>query len=131
VFCRDYLLGFPAPAVREKERQSFVFQPLFFDYDSYAIRPEYHAYLLQMARIVAGHSDIRILVVGHTDSDGSDAYNISLSQKRAEALIDFFRANGMNTNRISIDFKGEKDPVDSNETPEGKQRNRRVDFAFI
>ena len=130
VFCRDYLLGLPAPAVREKERQSFVFQPLYFDYDSYAIRPEYHAYLLKMARIVAGHSDIRILVVGHTDSDGSDAYNITLSQKRAEALIDFFGANGLNTNRISIDFKGEKEPVDSNETPDGKQRNRRVDFAF-
>jgi outer membrane protein OmpA-like peptidoglycan-associated protein len=84
-----------------------------------------------MIRVVDGHTDLRIKVTGHTDADGSDAYNVDLSKKRAQSLIDFFVANGLSKDRIEIDFKGESLPVDSNSTPEGKQHNRRVDFAFI
>lgn len=84
-----------------------------------------------MIRVVDGHTDLRIKVTGHTDADGSDEYNIELSKKRAQSLIDFFVANGLSKDRIEIDFKGEKAPIDSNDTPEGKQHNRRVDFSFI
>ena len=58
-------------------------------------------------------------------------YNEKLSKNRAKALIRFFEENGLEKSRIVIDFKGEKQPVGSNKTPEGKQRNRRVDFTFI
>jgi OOP family OmpA-OmpF porin len=81
--------------------------------------------------MVKSHSDLRIKITGHTDADGSDRYNEKLSQKRAKALIQFFENNGLEKSRVVIDFKGEKQPVDSNKTPEGKQRNRRVDFTFI
>ncbi len=84
-----------------------------------------------MIRVVDGHSDLRIKVTGHTDADGSDTYNLDLSKRRAEALIQFFIVNGLSRERIEIDFKGEADPIDDNATPEGKQRNRRVDFSFI
>jgi len=130
-FNKDYNKGYNAPLIREKERKNFVFQPIYFDYDKADIRAEHSDFLKRMVRVVDGHSDLRIKVTGHTDADGSDGYNIELSKKRAQALIEFFIANGLSRDRIEIDFKGESLPVDSNDTPEGKQRNRRVDFAFI
>jgi outer membrane protein OmpA-like peptidoglycan-associated protein len=84
-----------------------------------------------MIRMVKSHSDLRILITGHTDSDGSDAYNIELSKRRAAALVRFFEKNGLAKSRVEIDFKGEKEPVDRNDTDTGKQKNRRVDFRFI
>lgn len=130
-FTKDFSKGYNAPEIREKERSSFQFQPIYFDYDKAEIRSENIAFLKKIIRVVDGHSDLRIKVTGHTDGDGSDAYNEDLSKKRAQALIDFFIANGLSRDRIVLDFKGEKQPVDNNATPEGKQRNRRVDFSFI
>lgn len=130
-FIQDLKKGYNAPEIREKERKNFDFQPIYFDYDKAEIRPEYTAFLDKMIRVVDSHTDLRIKVTGHTDADGTDAYNIELSKKRAEALINYFVSHGLKRDRIEIDFKGEKNPIDSNDTPEGKQRNRRVDFAFI
>jgi outer membrane protein OmpA-like peptidoglycan-associated protein len=130
-FTKDLSKDYNAPEIREKERSSFQFQPIYFDYDKAEIKPENIAFLKKIIRVVDGHSDLRIKVTGHTDGDGSDAYNEELSKKRAQALIDFFIANGLSRDRIVLDFKGEKQPIDNNLTPEGKQRNRRVDFSFI
>jgi outer membrane protein OmpA-like peptidoglycan-associated protein len=123
--------GYNAPDIREKERQNFQFEPIYFEYDKAEILTEYNAFLDRMIRVVDGHTDLRIKVTGHTDSDGSDAYNVDLSKRRAEALINYFIDHGLTRDRIEIDFKGESQPVDSHETPEGKQHNRRVDFSFI
>lgn len=130
-FQSDLKKGYAAPEIREKERKNFTFQPIYFDYDKADIRPEYFSFLKRMARVVDGHSDLRIKVTGHTDDDGSDAYNIELSRRRAEAIVNHFVSLGLSKDRIVIDFKGEKEPVDNNNTPEGKQKNRRVDFTFI
>ncbi|MEY4604414.1 MAG: hypothetical protein RIT43_1706 [Bacteroidota bacterium] len=130
-FIYNFKKGYVSPEKLELERKNFAFQPVYFDHDKAEIRPEYIDFLLRMTRVVDGHSDLRIRVTGHTDSDGSDAYNIDLSKRRAKALIDFFVQHGLSEDRIEIDFKGEKDPIDNNSTPEGKQKNRRVDFAFI
>lgn len=130
-FQADLKKGYAAPEIREKERNNFEFQPIYFDYDKAEIRPEYYSFLKKMARVVDGHSDLRIKVTGHTDGDGSDAYNIELSKRRAEAIVNHFVALGLSKDRIVIDFKGETQPVDNNNTPEGKQKNRRVDFSFI
>ena len=131
LFISDYSKGYFAPEIRKKERDNFVFQPIYFDYDKAEIKSEYHDFLIRLIRVVNGHSDLRIKVTGHTDADGSDNYNMDLSKRRAEAIIAFFTAHGMSKDRLEIDFKGESAPVDNNSTPEGKQRNRRVDFSFI
>lgn len=127
----DLSRGRSAPEVREIERKNFKFKPIYFDYDKAEIRPEYHAFLLDIIRIIDGHSDLRVLVTGHTDSDGSDQYNIELSKRRAQAIINFFVINGLPKDKIEIQFSGESKPVDVNSTEEGKQRNRRVEFSFI
>lgn len=130
-FISDLKKGYNAPEIREKERANFVFQPIYFDYDKFDIRPEYYDFLNKIIRVVDSHTDLRIKVTGNTDADGSENYNDELSKKRAQALIDYFTTHGLNKNRIEYDFKGEKAPIDTNDTPEGKQRNRRVDFEFI
>lgn len=131
LFIKDYNNGLSAPKIREIERKNFTFTPVYFDYDQYEIRQEYHDFLNKMIKVVKGHSDLRVKVVGHTDADGSDSYNDELSKKRAQAIIDFFVERGIAADRIEIDFKGERNPVGPNDTPEGKQLNRRVDFSFI
>lgn len=123
--------GLCAPAIEDSVRKNFVFEPIYFDVDSSVIKPEYHKYLLKMIRVINGHTDLRIQVTGHTDSDGSDEYNLALSKRRSQAIIDFFNKNGISTDRLNIDFKGEKNPIDTNNTPEGKKHNRRVDFEFV
>lgn len=130
-FINDLKKGYNAPMIREEERKNFQFQPIYFDHDKAEIKPEYNEFLIKMSRVVDGHTDLRIKVTGHTDSDGSEIYNTDLSRRRAQALIDFFISHGLSQDRIEIDFKGEGSPIDTNLTPEGKQHNRRVDFAFI
>ena len=130
-FISDLNKGYNAPMIREVERKNFQFEPIYFDHDKTEIKPEYNDFLIKMTRVVDGHTDLRIKVTGHTDADGSDAYNIELSKRRAQTLIDFFVAHGLSKDRIEIDFKGESAPIDNNSTPEGKQHNRRVDFSFI
>lgn len=123
--------GFPAPEVLEKKRMAFQFQPILFDHDEAVIRPEYHAYLKEMAVLLDAIHDLRVKVTGHTDAVGTDAYNIGLSERRAAAIIAFFAKQGIDSDKLEMDFKGERQPIDDNTTPEGKQRNRRVDFEFI
>lgn len=120
-----------SPEVRARERKDFVFQPIYFDFDGTTIKPEYFNFLNGLVRVVDGHSDLRIKVTGYTDSDGSEPYNIDLSQRRAQALIDYFVSKGLARDRILIDFKGESNPKGDNGTSAGRQENRRVDFQFI
>jgi outer membrane protein OmpA-like peptidoglycan-associated protein len=131
VLIKDLAEGRSAPAIREKERLNFKFQPIYFDYDKAVIRPSDVPFLNSIVEVVEGHSDLRIKVIGNTDADGSDQYNDELSKRRAEAIISFFVDKGLKRDRIEIQYNGEKKPIDSNETAEGKQRNRRVEFEFI
>jgi len=129
-FLYDQKEGLNAPEIRLKERENFVFEPVFFDFDESDIRPEHFDFLDGMIKVVKGHSDLRVKVIGHTDSDGTDGYNIELSKRRAKAIIDYFILHGLDADRLQFDFKGEKAPIDTNSTSQGKQRNRRVDFSF-
>lgn len=130
-FILDYKDGLSAPAIRKIERNNFVFEPIFFDFDKHDVRQEHNDFLDQMIKIVKGHSDLRVKVTGHTDSDGTNVYNDSLSMRRADAITKYFVHRGLSADRLEIDFKGESQPADTNGTREGKQRNRRVDFKFI
>ena len=130
-FKSDLAKGFNAPEIRAKEMSEFEFTPIYFDYDKAELKTEFEPFLLKMIRIVNSHPDFRVQVTGNTDSDGTDEYNIDLSKRRAEAIIHYFEKQGIEVDRLIIDFKGEKNPVDSNNTKEGKQKNRRVEFSFI
>lgn len=130
-FIAGYKKGWSAPQKRMEERNNFKFQPIYFDHDESIIKDEFKSYLNQMAKVVDGHSDLRIKITGHTDAVGTDNYNIGLSERRATAIVEYFKSVGIREDKLDIDFKGEKNPVDTNNTAEGKQRNRRVDFKFV
>ena len=130
-FIENYRSGISAPKKRLQELREFKFVPIYFDVDRAVILEQYHAQLIEIIKIIKSHSDLRIQVTGHTDSDGSNSYNRNLSKRRAESIIKFFTKRGLRRDRIVIDFKGESEPVETNKTREGKQKNRRVDFRFI
>ena len=130
-FVQNYHSGLSAPKKRLEELREFEFIPIYFDVDQAIILEQYHAQLLEIIKITKSHSDLRIQVTGHTDSDGSKTYNRHLSKRRAESIIKFFIKRGLRRDRIVIDFKGENEPAETNQTIEGKSKNRRVDFTFI
>lgn len=86
--------------------------------------------LAKLKQIFAEYPDTDILIEGHTDDVGKDAYNLSLSQRRAEAVSDYLVANGVAKTRITTKWYGEAQPKSDNTTKEGKALNRRVEFAI-
>lgn len=130
-FNSDLENGLSSPTKRLEELKAFKFESVYFDYGKDILKEEYKSYLLKMIKMVKSHSDLRIKITGHTDADGSDSFNDKLSKRRSEAIILFFESNGLRRDRIVTDYKGEKKPVDSNKTEDGKRKNRRVDFEFI
>ena len=89
-FVKDYNNGISAPEKRLEELRDFVFKPIHFDVDQSKIKEEYISELHEIIRIIKSHSDLRVIVVGHADSDGSDSYNQNLSKRRAQSIINFF-----------------------------------------
>jgi outer membrane protein OmpA-like peptidoglycan-associated protein len=130
-FRSDLILGLSAPDERKKELKNFKFESIYFDYNSDSIPSTFNTYLNNMARIIIGHSDLRIKIIGNTDWDGSDKFNENLSRRRAESLTSYLENQGIKRDRIIIEYNGEKAPIESNSTPQGRQKNRRVDFKFI
>jgi outer membrane protein OmpA-like peptidoglycan-associated protein len=103
---------------------------LLFDFDSDRIRSDAAANLNELARSLNKFPNSDLLIVGHTDSKGEDAYNLSLSQRRANAASAYLQAQGVPANRLRTSGRGEAEPVASNDTEAGMQQNRRVEIAI-
>ena len=130
-FIFDIENGISSQERRLSELKEFKFESIYFESDKSFIKEEFEEYLMSIVKILFSHSDIRIKVIGNTDSDGSDGYNEKLSKKRAEAIMEYLLNHGVKKERIEFEFRGEKKPVKSNKTGEGKKKNRRVEFEFI
>lgn len=130
-FCFELKKGWNAYYVREEEMRDFEFKPVLFDHDKDLLKEEFKPYLARMVKVIESHSDLRIKIIGHTDSNGTDEYNVDLSRRRAENIKAFLISQGLKADRIVIEYRGEKDPAATNATPAGKQLNRRVDFEFV
>jgi outer membrane protein OmpA-like peptidoglycan-associated protein len=85
----------------------------------------------KLAVILNKYPDTNILVTGHTDFDGKEEYNQTLSEKRAKSVSDYTMLQGITSSRLSIFGLGETEPVASNDTEEGKHLNRRVEIAIF
>ena len=104
---------------------------LLFDFDSDRIRPDAAANLNSLAASFVKYPNSDLLIVGHTDARGDDAYNMSLSQRRANAASAYLAARGVPASRIKTSGRGEMEPVASNDTEAGMQQNRRVEIAIF
>ncbi len=103
---------------------------ILFPYNSTDILSAGRTNLDQLASSLQKFPDSDILIVGHADSDGSDAYNLDLSQRRAAASSAYLQARGVPATRLHATGKGESEPVASNDVEAGKQQNRRVEIAI-
>ena len=103
---------------------------LLFDFDSDVIRPAAAENLRELARNLNKYGNSSLLIVGHTDSQGDDAYNQGLSYRRANAASAYLQAQGVPSSRIRTSGRGELEPESSNATDSGRQKNRRVEVAI-
>jgi outer membrane protein OmpA-like peptidoglycan-associated protein len=116
------------PIIKGKET---VLNNIFFDVDKYEIKAISEPELNKIARFMEENPDIRIAINGHTDNQGSEAYNKELSTKRAKAVFDYLLSAGISEERLEYRGYGQSKPIASNETEAGRQENRRIAFEIL
>ena len=118
----------PAPA---SVRAAVVIQAdALFDFDKSVLRPDGRKSIDDAMAKMGGVDLEMVIATGHTDSIGTDAYNQKLSERRAAAVKDYLVSKGIASAKITTIGKGESQPVATNKTSEGRQKNRRVDIEF-
>ena len=105
-----------------------VLRNVFFETGSAELRPESTAELDRLLDLLVNNASLRIQINGHTDNVGSDAANLQLSEARAKAVYDYLRTKGLPANRLKYKGYGEAQPLESNDTTEGRTSNRRTEF---
>ncbi|RYD77641.1 MAG: OmpA family protein [Sphingobacteriales bacterium] len=117
--------------------QVFRLNNVFFDFDKYTLRPESYAELNRVVMFLNEYPKVEIEMGAHTDSKGSDEYNITLSHNRAKSVMEYILSKGIATSRITFKGYGETKPVapnantDGTDNPDGRQLNRRVEFIIM
>jgi outer membrane protein OmpA-like peptidoglycan-associated protein len=106
-----------------------IIHAINFDFDSATIRPDSNRLLDALATGLQASAASAITVMGHTSSEGSDAYNDELSQRRAEAVVAAMVGRGISAGHVSAEGRGEKQPIADNTTDAGRSLNRRVEIA--
>ena len=102
-----------------------------FDVDSSAVKPEFRNTLNDVAATLVQYESTYIDVYGHTDSTGSDAYNQTLSERRAQSVSSYLSTRGVQSARLASRGFGESQPVASNTTEDGRAQNRRVEIRIV
>jgi outer membrane protein OmpA-like peptidoglycan-associated protein len=122
---------------RKERNKTFVLKNIYFGYDSADIRREAAIELNKLIVLLNDNTDLKIEMGSHTDSAASDAYNIQLSQRRAESTVNYLIQKGIDPNRLVAKGYGESKPIarntnlDGSDNPEGRQRNRRTEFKIL
>jgi outer membrane protein OmpA-like peptidoglycan-associated protein len=103
---------------------------LMFDFDSDVLRTESRTNLDNLAASLGDFGDSKLLLVGHTDAQGADSYNLELSRRRAASVASYLQSHGVSSTRVELTGRGETEPISSNDTEAGRQQNRRVEVAI-
>ena len=123
-------MGAPDTGNKLLTEGKWVTHGILFDVNSDRVKPESYGALKEISNVLAESKDVKVQIVGHTDSDGDEAQNLDLSKRRAAAvrnvLVNQFGIDGA---RLTTDGKGESQPIDKNDTAAGKANNRRVEFV--
>jgi outer membrane protein OmpA-like peptidoglycan-associated protein len=115
---------------RDTARGLIVSMPdVLFDFNKYTLKPEARERLAKISGIVEAYPGLKLQVEGHTDSIGSDEYNVQLSEKRADSVRAYLVSNGVRPDSVSAQGFGKADPVADNSTASGRKLNRRVDMV--
>jgi outer membrane protein OmpA-like peptidoglycan-associated protein len=134
VFISNIKIATGKPDTRHKlvEEGKFSTTGILFDVNSDKIKPTSYGVVKEIADVLQQNAAIKVKIIGHTDSDGSDVSNLDLSKKRSAAVKDMLvNEFGIDAARVESDGKGETQPVGDNKTKEGRAANRRVEFVKL
>ena len=123
-----------APDIRNKllTEGKLVTYGIYFDVNKEVVKPESYSTLKSIATILTENPDLRVKIVGYTDSDGADAANLDLSKRRgASVKNELVKTFGIDASRLESDGLGETQPIAPNDTPANKALNRRVEFIKL
>ena len=117
-------------------KNSFSVSNIYYDYDKATLRPESVASLDSVVNFLKDNPSITVEIYSYTDSKGTPEYNLALSQRRAQSVLDYLEKNGVDRGRLTAKGFGQKNPAAPNEVqdrdnPEGRQLNRRTEFRII
>jgi type IX secretion system PorP/SprF family membrane protein len=122
--------GCPIISRQEKELLDATIRNVYFDYNRAELRSESFKYLNDLAKYMREHPSHNIHMEGHTDSRGSEEYNMELSKNRVYAVMYYLQDRGIDANRIRVEYFGESRPVAENLVEQDRQKNRRVEMRF-
>jgi OOP family OmpA-OmpF porin len=104
---------------------------IFFDYNKAILKAESFPELNRIADLMKNKATMTVEIAGHADATGADDYNMKLSEQRATSVARYLYSKGIETYRVTPVFFGETKPIDTNATPAGRKKNRRVEFKVI
>lgn len=128
--CNADLCPEPAEPEEPQKAQVFVLEAVQFNTGSWDLLETAYPALDSLAGILEANAALRLDITGHTDNQGKPADNLKLSEKRAKAVFDYLISQGLEKNRMTFIGKGDTEPLEDNETEEGRQLNRRVEFRL-
>ncbi|CAN5481852.1 hypothetical protein BH10BAC6_BH10BAC6_17440 [soil metagenome] len=114
-----------------KENMTVRLNNVFFDFGKYDLRPESYPELDRLVQFLSDESTVMIEVAGHTDNVGDDRSNLTLSQNRVNSVRAYLESKGVATGRATAKGYGKTKPVAPNDTEQGRQQNRRVEFVIL
>lgn len=114
-----------------KEKKKIVISNLFFATAKTTILPESEPAMEELYFLLIDNPDLRIKIIGHTDNVGSESSNQKLSEGRAKSVRNNIISRGIDPSRIEFEGRGESEPIDTNDTEEGRSKNRRVEFEIL
>lgn len=103
---------------------------VLFGFDKYSLTEKSKSTIMDLSKVLNKYPDTDLLIQGHTDSQGSDEYNQTLSENRARSVADYLKLQGVGSTRIKVIGYGKTQPIASNETDAGRAENRRVTFVI-
>jgi outer membrane protein OmpA-like peptidoglycan-associated protein len=116
---------------KASEGTTAILENIFFDLDKYDLKDKSVTELQKIVRFLKENPGLKVEVSGHTDNSGAETYNLQLSERRAQAVYNYLVANGIASERLRLRGYGAGKPIADNNTEEGKQKNRRIEFKLI
>ena len=101
-----------------------------FEYNQDTLQPQFYSVLNDVSKVLSDYPSTYVDVIGYADSTGSDAYNLDLSQRRANSAANYLSGHGVASQRLYVTGMGESNPIADNSTPEGRAKNRRVEIKL-
>ncbi len=111
--------------------ESVVLPNIYFDFNKATLRPESYPELNKVVKLMNDYATLKIEIGGHTDSVGTEAVNLKLSQDRAASVVKYLVDHAVSRDRLVAKGYGKSKPIESNATEEGRAKNRRIEFTVL